>query len=198
MSKEKDKPETPKYSLKNGEGCFTLHYNFSTAPNFSMPRLVGAYLRVFGSHQQQDAVHIITDVAHLDPERVQIKRRVLYKQYYNSLAEAPEEVITVRRDMLGQEGNAVMRVDSVYPGVKSEAIRLMSSGQMIKRMLLDENACVAFRNPIRRKMLGDIYMYKQLQVDRKMQEILEQTLPGQKQVKDDLNKLRMVDLFELV
>ena len=198
MSEEQDKSEAPKYSLKTGEGCFTLHYNFSTAPNYTMPRLIGAYLRVFGTHQQKEEVHLITDVRHLDEERVQIKRRVLYKQYYNSLEEAPEEVITVRRDMLGKEGNAVMRVDSVFPGVKSEVIRLMSSGQMIKRMLLDEKACVAFRNPIRRQMLGDVYMYKQLLVDKQMQDILEQATPGQKLVKDDLNKLRMIDLFELV
>ena len=186
-----------KPSLETGNGCFELHYDFSNAKHFSMPRMVKSYFHAFAK-PQPEKIYLISSVKHLSPEVVEVRRKILYKNFYNPAETMPEEVFTINRKALGKKGKVVMQMLSSYPGFKQEAIRVFSIGYMIRRCLLERDKCTAFQDPARLKMLSDVYMFKQLQIDKHIQQEIEEVSENEKLSKENLNSLRMSDLFDLI
>lgn len=186
-------------SLETGEGCFELHYDFSNAKDYSLSSLINNYFRVSAS-PHIDKIPVITSVTQINENQVEIKRSIINKNYHQNVGtDLPEEVIVVDRNQMRQKSGVVMQMLGTYPGFKQEAMKIFAQGYLVQRCLLDRDACKAFANPQSRSMqlLGDVYMYKQLQNCKRIVDLIEDN-ECSKMVKDDLNALRMSDLLDLV
>ena len=183
-------------SLETGEGCFELHYDYSNASNFSIPLLVNAYFRVY-TQTHPSIIPVITSVKQLSDDKVEIKRQIIYKNYYNT-SQLPEETFVVDRSKMRKKNEIVMQMLATYPGLKTEALKVFGIGYSIQRCLPEFDNCKAFQDSGRIQMLSDVYMYKQLQQCQKILAVIEDRSEGYKSSKEKLNDLRMSDLFELV
>ena len=85
-------------SLQTGEGCFEVHYDYSRAKHYSMPGLINAFFHSFTMPQNQ--IPVITSVSMRGPEQVEIRRRILHKNFHNSAQDMPEEVFIVSRQAM--------------------------------------------------------------------------------------------------
>ena len=132
-------------SLETGEGCFELHYDYSRAENYSIPSLINSFFRAY-SLPHTDLIPVITSVKQLSPDKVEIRRKMLYKSFHNSSESTPEEVIVVNRANLKQPGAVVMQSLTTYPGLKQEALKVFSVGYTVQRCLLDRDKCKVFTN----------------------------------------------------
>ena len=89
-------PEQP--SIETGEGCFELHYDYSNANHFSVPLLINALFRIHAV-PHHEIIPVITDVKQLTEDRVEVRRHILYKNFYNTIS-APEEVFIIDRSKM--------------------------------------------------------------------------------------------------
>ena len=120
-----------------------MHYDFSKIKNFRMPTLIGTFFRsqaIFFNDllSQSDTFPVITNVEHLSKDKVQITRKIMYKNYYNSSHNYPTEKIIVDRRNLGKnKPHLTLQSYAEFPGVKTEAMKIFSKGYLVKRCLLD-------------------------------------------------------------
>ena len=152
-----------KANLETGDGCFELHYDFANAKNYSMPNLVGAFFKAY-AQPHPEKIPIITSVKQLSNERVEVRRKVIYKNYHNNQDDLPEEIIVVSRNHMNLKGMVVMQTLTTYPGLKQEAMKVFSVGYVVQRCLLLREGCNAFRDASKLQLFSDVYMYKQLQM----------------------------------
>ena len=55
----------------------------------------------------QEIIPVITSVRQLTEDKVEVKRQILYKNFYNTIS-APEEVIIIDRSKMRQKNEVVM------------------------------------------------------------------------------------------
>ena len=172
LDEPKQVPEQKQASLETGDGCFELHYDYSGAKNFSIPNLVNAFFRSY-STPHPEKIPIITNVKHLSKDKVEVTRKILFKDFHNNTDDLPEEVIVINRANLGVKGSVVLQSLATYPGLKQEALKVFSVGYTVQRCLLQRDACSAFRDVSKLQMFSDVYMYKQLQMCKRVLALVE-------------------------
>ena len=91
--------------METGIGCFELHYDFSTLKNFGMSSLIGAYFKQEAltnpMKAAQETFPVITMVKQLSDDKVEIRRTIMYKNFFNSMMQYPEERIIIDRTAAG-------------------------------------------------------------------------------------------------
>lgn len=107
-----------------------------------MPTLIGSFFRsqaIFFSDllSQADTFPVITKVEHLTKDKVQVTRKIMYKNCYNSSHNYPTEKIIVDRRNQGKSKHLTLQSYAEFPGIKSEAMKIFSKGYLVKRCLLD-------------------------------------------------------------
>ena len=65
------------------------------------------------------------------PEQVEIRRRILHKNFHNQAQDMPEEVFIVSRQAMEQKGAVVLNMLAEHPGFKKEAMKVFASGYCI-------------------------------------------------------------------
>ena len=189
--------ETTKASLDTGDGCFELHYDFSNAENFGIAALVGSFQKAW-TKPDENLIPVITSVKQIDRDRVEIRKKYLYKKFYNVPGLMPEEITVINKSNSRKRDEIVMQSKVEYPGLKTEALKLFGFGYMVQRCLVNPNGCSAFKDADKIKMLSDVYMFKQLMFCKKVLYKLEDRSDHHKIGHEELSSLRMSDLFELV
>lgn len=76
-------------------------------------------------------------------------------------------------------------------------MKVFSVGYVVQRCLLLRDGCKAFRDASKLQLFSDVYMYKQLQMFKRVLGILEDEGFKKRQM-HDLNQVRMSDLLELI
>ena len=75
-------------------------------------------------------IPVITSVQHLSPDKVEIRRRIIYKTFHNTI-NSPEEVFIVDRSKMRYKNEVVMQMVATYPGFKTEALKIFSVGYTV-------------------------------------------------------------------
>lgn len=90
-----------------------------------------------------DYFPVITSVKHLSPEKIELRRAIIYKRFYNSLP-YPEEVIRIDRSKINNKPGDIVYESYIDMGFKKELTSLFGVGYLVKNQYIDLESHKAF------------------------------------------------------
>lgn len=76
-------------------------------------------------------IPVITSVKQIDKDTVEIRKKYIFKKYYNTLSLIPEEKTVITKSNSNKKDKVVMQSTVEYPGLKTEAMKLFGVGYMV-------------------------------------------------------------------
>ena len=140
--------------MDTGDRCVQLNYDFKDHP---LPQIIWAFFQAWTTSQDKQSCYpVITSVRHLSPEQVEIKRALIYHDFYNTQP-YPEETLILDRS----SASTLLQAFTDH-GYKQDLTRLHPKGVLLTRQHLESEAHRAFQQLKSVQMLSNIYMYKSL------------------------------------
>ncbi|TNV75656.1 hypothetical protein FGO68_gene5407 [Halteria grandinella] len=192
--------------MNSGDKCVQLNYDFK---DFKTPQIVGALLRGWTADDNQNAnsktsFPVIRSVKHISEDVIEIKRSIMYNEFFNSNP-YPEETIRINRKNLSADG-LIYEQYLATSDLKEDLTRLHSKGVLVRRQHLEIDSHKAFQSLKSIQLMSNLFMYKSLQELNMVSRMLKeqrptnelQVEPNQQKLKVPFSELRLSEVLELI